>query len=102
MARSEHELDHPHPLRNPRPMPVAIPFESDIEAWLTELEVYTPFDADRRRELEYWRGKSAAEHAAAMRSLLSVLPLFPEQYRAKPPLARCFPRRGAAGGAGAS
>jgi hypothetical protein len=67
----------------------------DVDDWLIRLQVYTPIDEDRLRELEYWRGKSDAEHAAVMRSLFSVLPMFPTRYRAKPPLVRRFPRRAA-------
>ena len=69
--------------------------EGDVEEWLIRLVVYTPLDAERRAELDYWRGKGDAEHAAVFRSMLSMLPALPRQYLAKPALERRFPKRSA-------
>jgi hypothetical protein len=71
---------------------VALRLDGDIEDWLIRLEVYTPFEQERLDELDAWRDKTAAEYASVFRSLVSVLPALPKEYRSKPSLVRRFPR----------
>jgi hypothetical protein len=71
---------------------VALRPDGDIEDWLIRLEVYTPFEQERLDELDSWRDKTAAEHAAVFRSLVSVLPALPKEYQSKPSLVRRFSR----------
>ena len=73
MQHSEHELSHPFLVNHPDTALIDISLEGDVAAWLIRLEVYTPFDADRIRDLERWRSASAREHAEAFQSLLSVV-----------------------------
>jgi hypothetical protein len=85
-------IHRPYILRNPQPMAVSIPFEGDLETWLTKLEVYTPFDDDRMRDLDRWRGATDKERGDALYSALSVVAAMGEHVRSKPPLTVRFPR----------
>ncbi len=88
---NEYELSHPFSLRQPRPMAAPVPFTGDVNAWLVQLEVSTPFDADRLRDQERWRKASDREHGEALMSLLSVVDAMRGQIRQKAPLRVCFP-----------
>jgi hypothetical protein len=87
-----HRIHRPYILRNPQPMDVSVPFEEDIEAWLTKLEVYAPFGDDRKRALDRWRGVTDKERGDAFYSVLSVVAAMQGHLRPKPPLAVRFPK----------
>lgn len=70
---------------------VDVPFQGDVQDWLRRLEVYTPFDDERLRDLERWRQASARDHADACVSLLSVGDALRITRGEKPPLTVCFP-----------
>jgi hypothetical protein len=91
MNTSDYELSHPFSFRRPRPPAASVPFTGDVDAWLIQLEVSTPFDADRLRDQDRWRKASDKEHGEALVSLLSVADAMRGQIRPKPPLRVCFP-----------
>lgn len=92
MNRNEHELSHPFLVTHPRIPGREPPFTGDVDAWLIRLEVYTPFDPDRTRDLEQWRHASARAHADAFRSLLSIVDALPPGLHPKAPLVIRFPK----------
>jgi len=91
MNTNEHERSYPFSLRQPQPIAASVPFSGDINAWLVQLEVRTPFDTDRLRDQERWRTASDQEHGEALASLLSVVDAMRGQLQPKPPLLLCFP-----------
>lgn len=92
MNRSEHEIHRPYMLNSPRVGEVDVPFERDVEAWLVKLEIYTPFDQDRIRDLERWRHATDKERGQAFYGILSILDAMKESLHPKPPLEVRFPK----------
>ena len=64
----------------------------DSDHWLVRLEVYTPFDEERMRDLERWRLAPDREHGEALASLLSVVDAMRETLQQRAPLEVRFPR----------
>ena len=89
----EHELAHAFLLNHPARTERAIPFMGNVADWLRRLEVYTPLDEERIRDLERWRAANPVEHAEAFVSLLSVVDAMRGCVQAKVPLSVCFPKR---------
>jgi len=87
----QHELVYPFSVRHPPQAGPSIPFAGDVEDWLIRLEIYSPLDHDRQRDLERWRKASDREHGDALRDLLSIADALPSMYP-KPPLAVRFPK----------
>ena len=87
-----HALPFSYIFRNPRRTEVDVPFEGDIEEWLTKLEVYTPFDDGRKSDLDAWKCASDKAHGEAFYALLSVVDAMESQIYPKPPLQVKFPR----------
>ncbi|GEM_PF-3896891 len=92
MNRSEYEIHRPYMLRNLPGVEIDIPFEGDVEAWLVRLEVYTPFDQDRIRDLERWRHATDKERGQAFYGILSMIDAMKDSLRPKPPLEVRFPK----------
>ena len=88
---NDHELAYPFSVRQPPQAERSIPFAGDVEDWLIRLEVYSPLDRDRQRDLERWRKATGREHGEALRDLLSIADALSSMYP-KPPLARRFPK----------
>jgi len=87
------ELSHPYLLKHLNPGEAHTPIHGDVESWLVRLEVGTPLDEERIRDLERWRGASDVEHAEAFVSLLSVVDAMEHSLLPKQPLLVRFPRR---------
>lgn len=91
MERDPQTIHRPFMLRNPPQMEVDIPFEGDLEGWLIRLEVYSPMDEDRKRELDHWRKATDKERGEAFYGILSIIGAMQNHLRPKPPLEVRFP-----------